>query len=113
VSEERLQILRMVEAGKLKADEAVRLLEAVDAAAPAPRPKSVRVRVTEPDRKAHQVTVSLAMVDWLFHWVGSFEVNLHGHQLDLARLHEAIRQGKPGKIVEAEEEGRRVEVWLE
>lgn len=114
MSEERLQILKMVESGKLSAEEAAKLLEAVDSSPPGARARTIKIRVTEPNRKVNNISVSLGMADWLIRWFGNWlHVDIGGSELDVAKLREAIREGRPGKAMEVEEDGRRVEVWLE
>lgn len=114
MSEERLQILRMVESGKISADEAAKLLEAVDSSAQPNRPKTLKVRVTEPNRRANTISVSVGMADWLVRWVGSMvQVNVDGARVDLEKLGEMLRQGVPGKVMDIEDNGRRIEIWME
>lgn len=102
MSEERLQIMRMVEQGKLSAEEAVKLLEAVEAPsgpADGPKPRRVRVQVAE-DGRSTQITVSAGLVCWVL----SLRPN---------GLRAALENGAPGKVFEAAEGSRKVEVWLE
>lgn len=114
MSEERLQILRMLESGKISAEAAANLLEAVDSPSPPNRPKTLKVRIVEPNRRANTISVSIGMADWLLRWVGSMvHVNVDGAQIDLEKIGELIRAGVPGKVVDIEDGGRRIEVWLE
>lgn len=120
--DERKKILRMLEQGKLTAEEASRLLKALAKGKPEGRAaeatgpaKWLRVRVTELDGGRTTVNVSLP--------IGLVHVGLRlGAQFipdtedfDLQEIGRALEAGLTGKIVDVvdEGEGQRVEIYVE
>ena len=110
MTDERLQILKMVEEGKLSADEAIKLLDALDSR-PAPKPKHLKIRVAETGGKTHNISLSVDMIERLA--TGLAQVQIGGEPLNLTQLRSAVAEGRNGKVLDLQEEGRRVEVWLE
>lgn len=115
MKDERLQILRMVQEGKLSPEEAARLLEAVEqpaARTEGPRARHVRVRIVD-GGKVSQISVGTGVARWLLALPGALQVDLGSSRLDTEALAQAIETGAPGKVFEAEDGRRRVEIWLE
>jgi hypothetical protein len=121
-SEERIKILKMLEEGKISADEASRLLQALTKAKSERSgdfsegsQRWLRVRVTDLQRDRTSVNVNLPMdlVNVGLRMGARFSPEMEG--LDLEEISEALRQGLTGKIVDVidEEEGQRVEVYVE
>lgn len=121
-SEERIKILKMLEEGKISADEASRLLQALTKAKSERSSdlsegsqRWLRVRVTDLQRDRTSVNVNLPMdlVNVGLRMGARFSPEMEG--LDLDEISEALRQGLTGKIVDVidEEEGQRVEVYVE
>ena len=123
VREERLEVLRLLEAGSITADEAATLLDALDRAtlpppnngATAPRSaeaRLVRIRVT--DSTTGRATVNLA-----------FPLGLITSGLDIAgqfvpeylptaeAIRESITAGFRGPLVDVDDGGQRVEIIAE
>jgi hypothetical protein len=121
--EERLEILRMFEAGAITVDEAATLLEALDRAgispvaseSTAPRgaeSRQIRIRVT--DSETTKAMVNLA-----------FPLGLLKSGLDIAgqfvpeylpkaeAIRESISAGFRGSLVDIDDGGRRVEIIVE
>ena len=121
--EERLEILRMFEAGAITVDEAATLLEALDRAgispvaseSTAPRgaeSRQIRIRVT--DSESTKAMVNLA-----------FPLGLMKSGLDIAgqfvpeylpkaeAIRESISAGFRGSLVDIDDGGRRVEIIVE
>lgn len=121
--DERMKILRMLEEGKLTAEEASRLLKALAHGKPEPRAASsggeparwMRVRVTDLDGEHTSVNVNLP--------IGLVNVGLRlgaqfipdVEEIDLQEISEALKAGITGKIVDVvdEAEGQRVEIYVE
>jgi len=120
-SEERLKILRMIEEGKISAEEGARLLAALSKAErrrttpPQSESRWLRVRVTDVATGKASINVNLPMglVNVGLRMGARFVPEMQG--MDLEELAEAMRQGLTGKIVDMvdEEQGQRVEVYVE
>jgi hypothetical protein len=121
--EERLEILRLLEAGTITADEAATLLDALDRAIPAPptsgaapqrnaETRQVRIRVT--DGESGKATVNLA-----------FPLGLIKTGLDIAgqfvpeylpkaeAIRESVMGGFRGSLVDVDDGEQRVEIIVE
>ena len=121
-TEERLQILKMIEEGKITASEGAELLRALDqgkggdAAAPlcgASDPRWFRVRVTDTKsgRTKINVNIPIGLVNVGIKMGARFAPELDQGQY--AHLLEAIRGGRQGKVIDIQEEGEHVEIFVE
>lgn len=127
-TEERMKVLRMVESGKITAEEATQLLEALDEAPTSPKgptpPPSVppnmagryfRVRVTDTDTGKVRVNVRLpvGVVSAGLKMGMRFAPQVEG--LDLKALGEMLSSGELGQIVDVidDKDGEHVEVFIE
>jgi hypothetical protein len=124
-TDERMMILKMIEEGKVSADEGARLLTSVDRGTERPakgllprnsgNAKWFRVRVTDTNTGKNKATVSLplALMDWGLR-VGSQFAPEVGN-IDLAELSDILREGMEGKIIDVidEEDGEHVEIYIE
>lgn len=122
--EERMQILKMIEEGKITASEGAELLRALDRGdnktqkeplKGASEPKWFRVRITDMATGKNKVNVNIPMglVNVGMKMGAKFTPEIEG--LDLNELTEAIRGGQQGKVIDIidEEEGERVEIFVE
>jgi hypothetical protein len=121
--EERLEILRLLEAGAITADEAATLLEALDRATlpppsngPAPQrsPEMRQVRIRVTDSENGKTAVNLA-----------FPLGLIKTGLDIAgqfvpeylpkaeAIRESVTAGFRGSLVDVDDGGQRVEIIVE
>ncbi len=120
-TEERMQILRMIQAGKISAEEGEKLIEALRAkgrqqGAEAPSTSRwLRVRVSDADSGKVKVNINLPMrlVDMALKAAARFLPELDSG--DLEDLRESLRSGAQGKIldVDQEQDGERVEIFVE
>lgn len=124
-SEERIQILKMIEEGKISAVEGAELLRALDKTGdrgPAKEPMKgasaarwFRVRVTDVQsgRRKVNVNIPMGLVDVGIKMGARFAPEIEG--AELAGVMEAIRSGRQGKIMDIvdEEDGERVEIFVE
>jgi len=120
-SDERMKILKMVEEGKITPEEGARLLAALAkgerrrASAGPGEGRWLRVRVTDLDSGKASVNVNLpvGLVNVGLRMGARFVPEMEG--LNVQELDDAIRQGMTGKIIDLvdEEEGQRVEVYVE
>jgi hypothetical protein len=130
--EERLQILTMLAEGKIKADEAARLIEALDKMPPAQKASApvegvppaggtgkstrwLRVRVTDTDSGKVRVNVRLpvGLIKAGTRFGARFAPEIEG--MDIDQLISYIDSGEMGQIVDVqdEEDGEHVEVFIE
>ena len=120
--DERMKILKMLEEGKLSAEEAARLLKALGKTKPERRSqpagggaKWLRVRVTDlkSGRPTVNVNLPMSLVSVGLKLGAQFVPDTEG--IDFRQVQEALRAGLTGKIVDVEdiEEGQRVEIYVE
>lgn len=126
--EERMRVLRMVESGKITAEEATQLLESLDDAPTSPKgappapgipPASsgrwFRVRVTDARTGKLRVNVRLpvGVVNAGLKMGMRFAPQMEG--MDLDSINAMINSGEIGQIVDVtdEEDGEHVEVFIE
>ena len=123
-SEERMQILKMIEAGTISASEGAELLRALDTdkgVQPTARlkgasePRWFRVRVTDTRTGKNKVNVNIPMglVNVGMKMGARFSPELEG--MDFNEISELIKGGAQGKVMDVvdEEEGERVEIFVE
>jgi len=123
-SEERMKILKMIEDGKLSAEEGTKLLAALsEKRMPAPPrapgmtggPRWLRIRVTDvrSGRSKASVQIPLALVDAGMKIGAHFAPEVEG--VDMSNVMEALRSGVTGKIIDVtdEEDGEHVEIYVE
>ena len=122
-SEERMKILKMIEEGKLSAEEGTKLLAALSERLPlSPRApgmpggaKWLRIRVTDTrsGRSKASVQIPLALVDAGLKIGAHFAPEVEG--VDMSYVMEALRSGMTGKIIDVtdEEDGEHVEIYVE
>ena len=124
IGEERLQILKMIEDGKISAAEGAELLRALEkeddrqSGEPlkgASAPRWFRVRVTDIGSGKSKVSVNIPMglVNAGIKMGARFAPDLEG--VDFEEISEMINSGAHGKIVDVvdNEEGERVEIFVE
>jgi hypothetical protein len=118
-------ILKMIEEGKISAEEGAKLLTSVDQPpaggqrAITPRPKGnaqwfrVRVSDTRTGKMKALVNLPIGLMDWGLRVGAQFAPEVEG--LDLSELSEILKSGADGKIVEVidEEDGEHVEIFID
>ncbi|MBT9134038.1 MAG: hypothetical protein DDT37_01529 [Firmicutes bacterium] len=131
---ERLQILKLVQEGKVTPDEATKLLQALegksaDKSVTTSSGKMLRIRVTESGGTKVNLNLPMSIVEaavdlgikfvpgFVDEFVPGFvpgfvnDEKLRG--IDLTAVMEAIKQGLTGKIVEVDSEEAKVEISVE
>jgi hypothetical protein len=119
--EERMKILKMIEEGKVSAEEGAKLLSAL---ANANRPlgalsasgaKWLRVRVTEINtgRSKASVQIPISLMEAGMKIGAHFAPEIDGVNMD--ELMEALRSGMTGKIIDVTDDvdGEHVEIFVE
>jgi hypothetical protein len=124
-TEERMKILKMIEDGKLTAEDGAKLLAALSegrrgAGGPAARGSTsagrwLRIRVTDvaTGRSKASVQIPVGLIDAGMKIGAHFAPEVEG--VDLSHVMEAIRSGMTGKIVDVtdDEDGEHVEIFVE
>ncbi len=122
-AEERIKILKMVEEGKITAEEGARLLKALSKSERKARRETprrgagrwLRIRVSDLESGEPSVNINLPMklLDVGLRIGARFAPDMDG--LELEALAQALREGMEGKIIDVidEEEGQRVEIYVE
>jgi hypothetical protein len=126
-SEERMRILRMIQEGKISADEGAKLLAALRDNRKETRETVIvnrvgggsknwlRIRVTDMKTNRAKVSVNLPMglVEAGMKIGAQYAPELNG--IDLAAILEEVKNGAQGKIIDVmdEEDGEHVEIFIE
>ena len=122
VSEERIQILEMVEEGKINATEAMELLDAFGRNQEGIIPKKakwLRIQVkTMEDKPKVNVNIPLSLVDVGLKLAKTYDPQLKESgidQINIEEIMEAVKNGAEGKIVDVEDEENqtKVKVYVE
>jgi hypothetical protein len=124
-AEERMRILKMIEEGKISAEEGAKLLSALSEGRRGPNPpmpprapgaaRWLRVRVTDvaTGRSKATVQIPLALMESGMKIGAHFAPEVEG--VDMPTIMEALRSGMTGKIVDVvdEKDGEHVEIFVE
>ncbi len=121
---ERLRILKMLEEGKVSAEEAARLLDAlrsseeqskVEEQPKGKAPRWLRIRVTDADGSHVNISLPVKLLDFALRIAERFGVTLDSDGDTWFALKEALAHGDVGRIVEIKdaEDGDQVEIYLE
>jgi len=124
--EERMKILKMIEEGKISAEEGAKLLATLAEGRRGPltppfpsgrpgAPRTLRVRVTDmvTGRSKASVQIPLALVDAGMKIGAHFAPEVEG--VDMTNVMDALRSGVTGKIIDVvdDEDGEHVEIYIE
>jgi len=121
LNEERMRILKMLEEGKIKAEEAAKLLEALEEPVeegPRGQEKEARwfrVRVTDTKTGKQKVNINIPLGLAKMGLGIAAQVRGHAAGIDLDEIFSTIKGGLQGQVidVEDEEKGERVEISVE
>ncbi|OYD16388.1 hypothetical protein CH330_02945 [candidate division WOR-3 bacterium JGI_Cruoil_03_51_56] len=114
-----MRVLKMLEEKKITADEAARLLDAIEGTKPdSYRNRFLKVKVWKSGSEKPKVNITLpvSLVKLGLRFApDSARAQIAEHNLDLNQVSEALQKGITGKIVDIEEteKDEHVEVWLE
>lgn len=123
IQDERMQILEMVEEGKISPSEAKELLDALEGEqmdiTHKKGAKWLKIRVkTMDDNPKVNVNIPISLVDVGLKLAKKFDPELKEsglEQIDLDEIIEAVKNGAEGKIVDVEDEESqtRVKIYIE
>jgi hypothetical protein len=122
-AEERMKILKMIEEGKISAEDGARLLAALSEgrrgsggmASSAMAGRWLRIRVTDvaSGRSKASVQIPLGLIDAGLKIGAHFAPEVEG--VDMSNVMDALRAGMTGKIIDVvdDEDGEHVEIFVE
>ncbi len=121
MNEEKLRILRLLEEKKITSAEAMELLEALGKSGGETgggRGRILRIRVYEGGDREPKVNVNvpLGWAKFMAPFIeGKIKAKLadKGYDVDLGRIQEAIESREPMKIVDVQDGGDKVEIFIE
>ncbi|NYB52707.1 MAG: hypothetical protein HVN35_09140 [Methanobacteriaceae archaeon] len=123
MKDERMQILEMVEEGKINTSEAAALLDALEGNEVEIKPRTdakwLKIRVkTMDDNPKVNVNIPISLVEVGLKLAQKFDPKLKEsglEQIDLDEIIEAVKNGREGKIVdlEDEEDQTKVKIYVE
>lgn len=114
--EERLRILKMLEEGKVSAEEAAKLLEALEVPEEPSEGKAkwFRVRITSEEGQKVNVNLPLSLAKLAVRFIPrEAKLKMEEKGVDLDRILGELTEVKIGKLVEVADGENRVEVWIE
>jgi hypothetical protein len=124
-AEERLKILKMIEEGKISAEEGAKLLSALSGnqsgkggpgfQGGAGMARTLRIRVTDvaTGRSKASVQIPIGLIDAGMKIGAHFAPEVEG--VDMSNVMDALRSGMTGKIIDVvdDEDGEHVEIYVE
>ena len=120
MSDEKLRILKLLEEKKISSAEAMELLEALGKTPAGERGKGrlLRIRVYEGGSAEPKVNINvpLGWAKFMAPFIeGKIKAKLadRGYDMDLGKLQEAIENQEPMKIVDVQDGGDKVEIFIE
>lgn len=116
MKEEIMAILKLVEEGKITAEEGDRLIGALEAkTVRKDEGKYFRILVNNHEGKKVNLRIPLGLAGVLLHYIPKdARMTLNEQKVDLEELIEIAREGKIGEILDLEtEEGDIVKIWIE
>jgi hypothetical protein len=121
MNEEKMRILKLLEEKKISSAEAMELLEALGGGAEErgeAKGRMLRIRVYEGGGAEPKVNVSvpLGWAKFMAPFIeGKIKAKLadRGYSLDLGRIQEAIESQEPMRIIDVQDGGDKVEIFIE
>lgn len=121
--DEKLQILKMIEEGKITSEEGIKLLEALDDTpntipVETNKAKWIKIKVFEPEDKTNvDVTIPVSLIDIAMKIANKVSPDFNKYGLsenDISGIFDSIKSGASGKIVDIKSEsGEVVEIIVE
>lgn len=112
---EKEKILKMLEEGKITADEALKLLDTLEPAIqaePAKRKnKMIRIRVTSDGEQKVAVNLPISLAKVALKMASNFEPKVR--DLDLDSIIDEVESGFEGRLVEVTDDEDKVEIFIE
>jgi hypothetical protein len=118
-NDERMKILNMLAEGKISAEEAARLLDAVgepEQAAAAGKGRMLRIMVYEGDMNTPKTRLSipLSVARWATKFIPkNAQAKIDEHEIDLKEIEQLVETGEPQELIHVEEDDKRVIIKIE
>jgi hypothetical protein len=122
MNEEKMRILKLLEEKKISSADAMELLEALGKASPAAgeggKGRLLRIRVYESGSQEPKVNINIPL-GWAKFMAPFIEGKIKaklaakGYDIDLGKMQEAIDSQEPMKIVDVQDGGDKVEIFIE
>lgn len=119
MNEERKRILQMLAEGKISVDEAEELLATVEDERDTPvahkDAKFLRIKVWDDGQEKVNVNLPLSLAKLAMKLIpGEAKMKLEEQEINLNEIIKEIQHGaSAGKVVEVEDDGNRVEIYVE
>lgn len=121
MNEEKMRILKLLEEKKISSTEAMELLEALgrpSAEGAGKRGRALRIRVYEEGSAEPKVNINVPL-GWAKFMAPFIEGKIKsrladkGYTVDLGKIQEAIDTQEPMKIIDVQDGGDKVEIYIE
>lgn len=116
MKEEIMKILKMLEEGKIKAEEAYRLLDALgEVKSTHSKGKFIKIRIENEDGKVFNLSLPLGMIRSLRNLIpNDAKAILNDNEIDLNEIVGIVNEGESGTILDVEgEDGESIKIWIE
>lgn len=128
MTSEKMQILKMIEEGKISAEEGMKLMQAVETddasgtnevevsnAQPSGNPRRLRVRVEKNGKETVNIKIPISLVNVGLKIGKKFSPDLQESMgnIDMDEIVEMIKEGAEGKLVEVDDGDEHVEIFVE
>jgi hypothetical protein len=117
--DERMKILNMLAEGKISAEEAARLLDAVgetDQTAVSTKGRMLRIIIYEGDmtKPKTKLSIPLSVARWATKFIpANAQAKIDEHEIDLKEIEKLVEIGEPQELIHVEEENKRIIIKIE
>jgi hypothetical protein len=117
MKEEIMKILKMVEEGKIKAEDAYKLIDAIEEVEKSQKKegKFLKIHVEEEDGEKVKISIPINLVKLIDKFIPKeAKEKIEEHGFNLNDLVSIIQEGVSEPIVDVEgEDGEKVKIWIE
>jgi len=117
MKEEILRIMKMVEEGKITADEAMKLIEALGEEKEVEKGKFLKILIMEGGDKKVSITVPLKLLNLIRKFIpeSKMQAKVGNREVNIVELLDSLGDELKGELVniEDEESGDKVKIWVE
>lgn len=126
MSEERKMVLDMLKTGKISVDEAEKLLEKIEPKSSGQSEsainsnqknhskKFIRIQITEPnDETKVNINIPLALAAAGLKFIPKEKLSLENHNINIEDILKMISEGAEGNIVDIEDHGTIVKIFID